>query len=625
MRNLTRLLITSCLAGAAAPAIAQTANDNGVPVITPQAGEVYYRVPLQGRSTSNASTYAWVEDVSSCSTQCGAGTRTTSYQCQDISNVDFVGGTGYGAPEQSSQCVSTVGAAPASTSESCTVYSGCGYNWVTPAVVQTVSPIAPYPAGRVGCGQVREQYSPYCQRSDGLVLSSADNNYCKDASGYPAGQPAGSDSFGYDRTTIQTASCTTADHGWTAGSWSPWSSTCSDAATRTRSVTCNRNFDGTVQADSNCTASLRPAASETTGQYGDCSYRWDASAWSPWDSQCSNSAVRTRSVSCLRSDGTTVSDSFCVSAGAKPAASEVSSQYGSCPHSWQTGAWNEGSSLCTATESQTRSVWCRRDLDGATVADANCTATKPTTSQTVPDYSGCTFNWNVSAWSGWSSTCSTSAVRTRSVTCVRSDGTVASDASCPSPKPDASEVGSNLSDCSYTANYGSWSSCTMGVQTRNNTCSRSDGQVFFDSVSVQTYCGIPATQNQACQSAPTFNGYWNAGEGGCSSPTFPNPNLYGGGSKVVTTSGTLTGLNSCSSSSVGTKGYTKQIPSSMTWYSPSLLGGGAQYLSQSAPTCNVGEKGYWVNPNWPNDTYNVHQIVVVTCVSSSPPSSWFGW
>ena len=99
-------------------------------------------------------------------------------------------------------------------------------------------------------------------------------------------------------------------------------------------------------------------------------YLWLTSAWGT----CSSGCRQTRTVTCRRSDGTTVSDSFC--SGTKPVTSQ-SCTGGSCTHSWQTGSWGACSSSC----SQSRSVTCRRS-DGTTVSDSFCSGTKPTVRQT---------------------------------------------------------------------------------------------------------------------------------------------------------------------------------------------------------------------------------------------------
>src|SRR3546814_6007139 len=75
--------------------------------------------------------------------------------------------------------------------------------------------------------------------------------------------------------------------------------------------------------------------------------------------------------------------------------------------------------------------------------------------------------WVIGGWGGWSSTCSASAARTRSVYCRRSDGTTVSDASCPTAKPSSTEVAAQYGGCSYSAaNWSGWSAWS-------STCSAS--------------------------------------------------------------------------------------------------------------------------------------------------------
>lgn len=47
-----------------------------------QTGTPAFRVPIGGSSQTSSAppVYAWLESVSECSSSCGPGTRTTSYQ-----------------------------------------------------------------------------------------------------------------------------------------------------------------------------------------------------------------------------------------------------------------------------------------------------------------------------------------------------------------------------------------------------------------------------------------------------------------------------------------------------------------------------------------------------------------
>src|SRR3546814_9309811 len=106
------------------------------------------------------------------------------------------------------------------------------------------------------------------------------------------------------------------------------------------------------------------------------------------------------------------------------------------------------------------------------------------TSETSPQYGGCGYSWITGAWGGWSSTCSASATRTRSVPCQRSDGAIVADGNCAGGKPATSEVSAQYGGCSYSTSYGGWSTCVSGTQSRPVTCTRSDGVQVAAS-----YCG----------------------------------------------------------------------------------------------------------------------------------------
>lgn len=219
-----------------------------------------------------------------------------------------------------------------------------------------------------------------------------------------------------------------------------------------RTVTCQRT-DGTIVADSNC---IEPKPNETqacsewcTGNASESqscntqacfTYSWDIASWwscdanpmwtwwSGWSGcsvscggwtqsrtrSCTNTdGNETRSVTCLRSDGATVADSFCT----EPKPNETQACSNSCTgtasesqscnthscytYSWYTSAWwscsGEGTSpwswwscnCATSTRSrpiystpwsQSRSVYCQRS-DGASVSDVYCAWGKPSSSQ----------------------------------------------------------------------------------------------------------------------------------------------------------------------------------------------------------------------------------------------------
>lgn len=168
---------------------------------------------------------------------------------------------------------------------------------------------------------------------------------------------------------------------WATGQWSNWSSQCSDAAVRTRSVSCVNGNQEPVP-DASCTAA-RPASSETQAIHTNCvTYTWRTGEWSQWSSQCSDAATRTRQVSCFGSDLQTAPDSSCTEP--RPAASETQSIRSGCvTYNWQAGAWSDWSSHCSEEAERTRTVSCMGS-DGSTGTESQCTAnTKPETSQTA--------------------------------------------------------------------------------------------------------------------------------------------------------------------------------------------------------------------------------------------------
>lgn len=129
---------------------------------------------------------------------------------------------------------------------------------------------------------------------------------------------------------------------------------------------------------------------------------WTTGDWSEWSSSCSDSATRTRTVTCLKG-GTVVPDATCT--GAAPSRSEVDSNHAACESTYEprTQGVSGGSYACEAGGVKTVSVvyGCYRKDTGALVADSSCAGlTKPSWSGKV----GCQANgtrheeWNGNSW-----------------------------------------------------------------------------------------------------------------------------------------------------------------------------------------------------------------------------------
>ena len=275
---------------------------------------------------------------------------------------------------------------------------------------------------------------------------------------------------------------------WVPSDWTYVdSATCTDSARQTRTVTCQ---DGTTEVDvARCTAA-KPDLTQTVARTDGCTYAWTPIAYTPYDSSCADAATRTVTAPsvCKRSDQKTETDE--TKCGTKPVPELTRAIYDSCTTDWVQGGFGDYSSNCSKNAVKTQTVQCQRFGGTSTpvVQDAAlCTKQKPsTTSDPVDITTGCTYHWDTpSDWTTWTSTCSTSANRTRTVNCLRSDNTIdTNQALCTAAKPSLSETG-NLAGCvnSWKASgYGPYSSrcSTAATRTQTVTCQRSDGATLPD-------------------------------------------------------------------------------------------------------------------------------------------------
>jgi hypothetical protein len=414
-------------------------------------------VSLSGTGAS----YSWVSGSWATPSACGATTSTRTVSCQRNDGATVADGL-------------CSGAKPA-TSQAATDYGSCSYNfqysaWSTPA----------------SCGAVTQTRTATCQRSDGTTVA---NSFC----GTPVTSQAATDY----------SSCT---YAFQYGAWDTPSGC--GTVTQTRSASCQRS-DGTTVANSYCGT---PTTSQSTTSTSSCNYTWQTSGYTT-PAAC-GSTTATRSVWCQRSDGTTVADSSCSGAGAKPASSTSTTDYSACSYSWQSSGWSSPSGCGSVT--QTRTVWCQRG-DGTTVADGNCGGGKPATSQGSTSYSSCTYSFNYGSWSSPSG-CG-SVTQTRTASCQRSDGTTVANSNCGTPV--TSQSSTDYSSCTYSYSYGGWSSpsgCGTVTQTRSATCYRSDGTPVANSNCGTATTSQSATDYSSCSYSASYGG-WSTCSNSCGAGT----------------------------------------------------------------------------------------------------------
>jgi hypothetical protein len=279
---------------------------------------------------------------------------------------------------------------------------------------------------------------------------------------------------------------------WVKGSWSSCSATaCGTSGKQTRSVYCPSSLDcsdkpkpSTTQS---CSASACPICTWSTGSWGSCSAK-----------ACGTSGTKTRSV--WKSGPSNCVGPYTTKPSTTTSCSAPACNY---TYSWSYGSWGKCSATaCGTSGKQTRSYSCKRS-DGATVSNSKCSGTpkyEQTCSAPACNY---TYKWVYGGWSSCSAkACGTSGKQTRSYKCVRSDGTVVSNSSCSGSPYYQKACSAPACNYTYSWSYGNWGSCsatkcgTSGKKTRSYSCKRSDGATVSN-----TYCSGSPYYQQPC-SAP---------------------------------------------------------------------------------------------------------------------------
>ncbi|MFA6973343.1 MAG: thrombospondin type-1 domain-containing protein [Parcubacteria group bacterium] len=181
-------------------------------------------------------------------------------------------------------------------------------------------------------------------------------------------------------------------------------------------------------------------------------------------------------------------------------------------YSWSSGAWGTcgGGSCGNNNGTHTRTVVCK-DSNGNTVADSNCSGTKPTTSETCM-MAACAYSWKNGAWGACNPSCG-SGTQLRSVWCEDSSGYVVANSNCSGTAP-ADNQACNNGACT--------AAICLNVPANASVCP-SDNLGLTDSTFsvLASTCSAPAGSAPKCQY--TCNANYTLSGGMCKfSPTF-NP------------------------------------------------------------------------------------------------------
>jgi hypothetical protein len=419
----------------------------------------------------NGDDAAWSAWSSTCS---NSANRTRNPQCRR-SNGDVVA---------DASCVNA-GKPKPSTTETQGVYSSCTYA----------------AGGTITNGAWNNQCSANAQRSVKRQCIRSNGDVVPDAE-------CSNRSVALTSTETQPV-YTSCSYAFATGGWGAWNNTCTNSATHTRSVTCRRS-DGTDMPDAECTnrGIAKPNTSETQAVYDSCSYAAGGStSYGGWNSGCSANAQRTVTRQCIRSNGDVVSSAECTNRGVAVTSTQTAAVYDSCSYRGDYGPWSDWNSHCSSSATRTRDAACNRS-DGTRVADAECTnrgIAVPTRSETAAVYDQCGYRAaNPGGWSGWNSSCSANAYRSRHYQCVRADGAVVADAECTNRGVGLDE-GQNAAvydGCTYRGDYAPWSDwnshCSgSATRTRDAACNRSDGTRVADAECTNRGIAVPARSETA--------------------------------------------------------------------------------------------------------------------------------
>ncbi len=437
--------------------------------------------------TANASTYL------TCTPACGSSTASASaWTCQQSDgqtvsqSVCLAHGvsptaqscTNYSlcAPENvtySSTCSNTCGTGTESLNSGWT----CGYGTQTTTQSHCTAPASTQACtSTTGCTYTASNPTVYgsCSTTCGTGTQTASVFTCTRSDGTVVAQ---------SYCTAPTKACTSTSSCIVHDTYGACSTTC---GTGTQSLnsgwTCTDSAGHAAPSTSYCTA---PAATQSCTATSTCTYIpvLTSIVWGACSTTCGTGTQTATTYLCLRSDGTVQAQGNC------PAPTQACTSTSNCvAHA----TYGTCSTTCGAGTEPLNSGWTCTDSAGhAAPSTSYCTAPASTTACT--NYGGCTYTAsNPTVYGSCSTTCGNGSQTATTFVCTRSDGVVVAQSYCTAPTKSCSST----SNCVVHDSYGTCSTtCGTGTQTLNSgwTCTDSAGHAAPST----SYCTAPAS-SQAC-------------------------------------------------------------------------------------------------------------------------------
>jgi len=315
---------------------------------------------------------------------------------------------------------------------------------------------------------------------------------------------------------------------WQYSSWSQCSASCGNSGVQSRTAACYQTQNGRsfIVADSSC--SNQQPLSQSCNIFPCLSYSWVYGSWSSCSAPCGG-GTQTNQAHCVSSGGATVDNSLC--SGSSIISQPCNAQ--ACPnYQWQyTGDWSACSLSCGGGV-QTRGLRCVDTVSGTGVINGYCVLTPPPTSQSCNVQPCSSYAWSTGQWGACSKTCG-SGSQSRSVICVdQSNGATVANSNCPASSTPSSSQLCNVQACPSSSSYmwwiGGWATCSSlcnGIQVRYVGCVPTTS---FTPVSNSLCSGDKPTSIRTCNTGAAcyditalpnpFNSTWVVSEwGSCSS------------------------------------------------------------------------------------------------------------